>query len=129
MILRYLKYVYNFFDQIPLEQIKTGKRGSSSEFNPTGFTIGLRAFDLIILYSIYYAFYKGVQFVVSLLLRTGTDQITMAYYAIPILLFTEVGLSKLNSADPRNFSIYFFRAFLKFEIVNYLDKLLTAILF
>ena len=120
--------LFNFFDQIGLEHIKYGKPGHHSDFQLTRwFVVWLRIFDLLLLYGLYYVFYKSTQFILSLLFGVDVEDIRLIYYALPVLFFAEVGLSKLNSANPLNFLLYVARALLKFGIIYSLDQIILSL--
>lgn len=108
-----LDLVINYLDQIAIEKISTETKNWA--------TIGSRLFELAICYSLYFIGTKGLQFVISLLLKVEMNAINPLYFLLPYLYMIEVGMSKLDYPNFSNFIRFSVRATLKAIVVFGLD--------
>jgi len=125
----FLYFLLNYFDQIAIEKIGQVDYNDSVQYKKNeSFIIFLKLFDFVLLYGIYYAIYKSIQFVVSLIIQQPTNSVTIWYFVVPVLYLIEVGLSKLNSVELINVLKYLLRASVKFSVIIAIDKLIILII-
>ncbi|MEP2772985.1 MAG: hypothetical protein ABJH05_12615 [Fulvivirga sp.] len=127
--MKFIRRLFNFFDQIAIEYVKHGKAGQESamELNDA-FKVGLRIFHMIILYGIYYVAFKLLQLLTSWLFDVPIEYNHIAFPMILLLFVSEYGMTKRNIYTLKNFTLLLTRSAAKYLVIFGIDVMVIGIL-
>lgn len=120
--MKYFRVAFNFFDQIAIEHVRFGQDGQASSFDLNDiFRFGLRLTDLVVLYTIYYFFFKTGQFIGLLIFNLPMDNLLWSFPVILILYMIEGGLTKKDIFKFRIIIVKGLRASAKYLVICGVD--------